>query len=99
MINASFLVGGIRSLTETRYGRLLLLKVALFVAMVCLAAINRQHLLPRLCQGAGSDDSVATVQRLVRNTLAEATLGIGIILIVGMLGVMAPAVDMASHVH
>jgi putative copper resistance protein D len=98
-VNASFLIGGIQSLTDTRYGRLLLLKVALFAAMVCLAAINRQHLLPRLCGESGVDQSILNVQRLVRNTLAELTLGAGIILIVGMLGIMAPAVDMTSHLH
>jgi putative copper resistance protein D len=98
-INASFLVGGIRNLTDTPYGQLLLLKITLFAAMVCLATINRQHLLPRLCSGAGIGQSVPTVRWLVRSTLAELTLGLGIILIVGILGITAPAVDMVSHVH
>ena len=98
-INASFLVGGIQSLTDTGYGRLLLLKITLFAAMVCLAGINRQYLLPRLCGDGGIDPGPQTVQRLVRSTLAEIGFGLGIILIVGTLGIMAPATDMAAHVH
>jgi copper resistance protein D len=98
-INASFLVGGMQNLIDTRYGRLLLLKLALFAAMVCLAAINRQYLLPRLCKGVGTDRNDPTAQQLVRSTLVEFTLGLGIVLIVGILGITAPAVDMASHAH
>jgi putative copper resistance protein D len=98
-INVSFLVGGIQNLTETRYGRLLVLKLALFVAMFCLATINRQYLLPRLCGDARIDQSVSMVQRLVRSALVEIALGLGIIMIVGALGIMAPAIDMTTHVH
>ena len=65
--------------------------------MVCLAAINRQYLLPRICGNAGIDESCLTVQRLVRSTLAETALGLGIIVIVGVLGIMAPAIDMTGH--
>jgi copper resistance protein D len=98
-INASFLVGGIQGLIDTRYGRLLLLKIALVAVMVCLATINRQYLLPQLCSGAGIDQSIPTVRWLVRSTLVEFTLGLAIILIVGVLGITAPAVEMASHAH
>jgi copper resistance protein D len=35
----------------------------------------------------------------LRGVLAELTLGFGIILIVGMLGIIAPATDMTSHLH
>ena len=97
-INASFLIGGIHSLTDTRYGRLLLLKIVLFAGMVLLAGINRQYFLPRLCGDVGNDKCLV-VQRLVRSTLAEMSLGLGIILIVGILGIMAPANDMAGHLH
>jgi putative copper resistance protein D len=96
-INVSFLVGRIQNLTETGYGRLLVLKLVLFVTMFCLATINRHNLLPRLCDYAGNDQSCLTVQRLVRSTLAETALGLGIIVIVGVLGIMAPAIDMTDH--
>jgi putative copper resistance protein D len=95
-INAWFLTGGMQSLVDTGYGRLLLLKIALFAAMVALAGINRQYLLPRL-RGDGVAQEPQAVRWLVRNTLVEITIGMGIIIIVGMLGIMAPATDMAAH--
>lgn len=98
-INAAFLLGGTHSLIDTAYGRLLLLKVVLFAAMVSLAGINRQSLLPRLSDHVGIDHGSRTVQRLICSAVAEMALGIAIILIVGMLGIMAPANDMAAHLH
>jgi len=98
-LNASFLVGGAEDLTNTRYGRWLLLKMTLFAAMVSLAVINRQFLLPRLCGDIGIVSGSRTVQRIIRSALAEIALGVGIIVIVGMIGIMAPATDMALHVH
>ena len=106
-INASFLVGGMQNLIETRYGQLLLLKVTLFAMMLCLAGFNRQYLLPRLYGNARNDLGndfrndlgSRTVQWLVRSALIEISFGLGIIVIVGMLGIMAPATDMAAHVH
>jgi putative copper resistance protein D len=96
-INAAFLLGGMHSLIDTDYGRLLLLKVVLAAAMVGLAGINRQYLLPRLfdCPGAAS----GTVQKLVRSALIEIALGVAILCIVGALGIMPPANEMAAHMH
>jgi putative copper resistance protein D len=99
IINASFLIGGMPALVGTSYGRLLLLKVTLFAGMVCLAGINREYLLPRLAGDIGRNSASRPLQELVRNTLIEIALGIGVILIVGMLGIMAPATDMHNHIH
>ena len=41
LINSVFLIGSMKALVATPYGRLLIVKVALFVAMVGLALINR----------------------------------------------------------
>jgi copper resistance protein D len=98
-INAWFLIGGMQGLVGTSYGRLLLLKITLFAAMVCLAGINREYLLPRLSGDIGTEVGSRTVQWLVRSTLGEVALGIGVIVIVGMLGIMAPAIDMHGHLH
>lgn len=98
-INAAFLLNGMHNLIDTSYGQLLLLKIVLFAAMLCLAGINRQHLLPQLRENADFKDSARTVYRLLRNSLAEIALGLVIILIVGTLGVMAPASEMAPHMH
>jgi copper resistance protein D len=99
IINAWFLIGGMQGLVGTSYGRLLLLKITLFAAMVCLAGINREYLLPRLSDDIGTEVGSRTVQWLVRSTLGEVALGIGVIVIVGMLGIMAPAIDMYVHLH
>ena len=98
-VNAAFLLGGMHSLIDTEYGRLLLLKIALFAAMVSLAGINRQYLLPRLCNGGGTDQPSATVRKLVRSALVEIALGLAIVCIIGLLGIMPPANEMAAHMH
>jgi putative copper resistance protein D len=98
-INAAFLLGGVHSLINTAYGRLLLLKVLLFAAMVSLAGINRQSLLPRLSDHVGTEQGARTVQQLVRSALVEIAIGIAIVLIVGVLGIMAPANELTAHLH
>ena len=98
-VNALFLIGRTQALAGTDYGRLLLLKITLFAAMVGLAGINRQYLLPRLCGEVAMDQGSRTVRWLVRSTLVEIAVGLGVILIVGMLGIMAPASNMPAHFH
>ena len=94
-INAAFLLGGIQDLTNSAYGRMLLLKVLLAAAMVCLAGFNRQYLLPRLSGGA--EGASANVRTLVRSALIEIALGLAILCIVGVLGIMPPANAIAAH--
>lgn len=96
-VNAAFLLGGMHSLIDTAYGRLLLLKIVLFAAMVSLAGINRQYLLPRL--HAGADQASPTVRTLIRSALVEMALGLLIVCIVGLLGIMPPATEMIGHMH
>ena len=44
LVNTWMLAGSLAALLETDYGRLLLPKIALFVAMVAIASINRLRL-------------------------------------------------------
>jgi putative copper resistance protein D len=90
IVNTWNLVGSLPALTETDYGFLLLLKIGLFVAMVCIAAFNRLQLTPQL----GDPDAMRQLQR---NSLIEAGLGLIIIAIVGALGTMSPAIHI--HIH
>ncbi|WP_298257443.1 copper homeostasis membrane protein CopD [Bradyrhizobium sp.] len=99
LVNAAFLLGGMHSLIDTAYGRLLLLKVVLFAAMVCLAGINRQYLVPRLYGSRGTGGASATARRFVQSALVEIAMGLAIVCIVGALGIMAPANDMAAYLH
>ncbi len=86
-VNSWFLVGGVPGLLGTPYGRLLLLKLALFAAMVAVAAVNRQHLTPQLHEGVAP---TAALQRLRRNALIETALGLAILMVVGALGTEPP---------
>jgi copper resistance protein D len=107
MINAWFLVGGTVNLVSTEYGRLLELKIALFVGMVFLAAVNRLHLMPQTSPAAEIRGPGAVPQGLRSGTtlllegsaLLEASIGLVIICIVGVLGVTPPAAEMHVHIH
>jgi putative copper export protein/mono/diheme cytochrome c family protein len=87
IVNTIFLAGSVPALLGTPYGRLLLLKISLFVAMVAIAAVNRLKLTPQLATGPAAPAS----RRLQRNASIEAALGLIIIVIVGALGTMPPA--------
>lgn len=88
--NTWFLAGSIPALVGTDYGHLLLAKIALFVAMVCIAAVNRTNLTARLALGATSEAARVALRQLKRNSVAEATLGFLILVIVGKLGTIPP---------
>jgi putative copper resistance protein D len=86
-INTWYLAGSLQALTDTDYGRLLLTKVALFLVMVAIAAINRLHYTPRLAQVASAFATQEALRHLRRNTVIEVVLGAIIICIVAVLGV------------
>ncbi len=81
LINSWHLVSGPGDLIATPYGRLLALKIALFVIMVAVAAVNRLRLTPRLPE---------TARALRRNSMAEVALGLAVLLTVGVLGTLPP---------
>jgi copper resistance protein D len=93
IVNSWFLVGSLPHLVCTAYGRLLMVKLGLFTAMVSLASINRFKLVPRLLRSAYPIDAV--VRLLERNALIEIVLGFAILAIVGVLGAIPPA----AHMH
>jgi len=91
LVNSWFLVGSPEALPTTPYGRLLLLKVALLAAMVALAADNRLRLAPRLNAAlAGGLPPEIWLRRLRGRVRGELLLGLGVLLAVGALGVLAP---------
>lgn len=97
-INARYLAGSISALAATDYGHLLLMKVALFLGMVAVAAINRFRLKPRLVQNASATAAQDALRQLRRNTLIEIVMGATIIAIVAVLGVTPPGLH-ANHSH
>lgn len=88
-INSWNLLDGPRDLIATAYGNLLLAKLALFAIMLGFAAINRLRLTPRLPQHRA-------MTALVRNTMAEIVLGLGVLGVVAALGVTEPGAH-AGH--
>ena len=88
IINSWNLLGGPRDLITTDYGRLVLLKIGLFVAMVGIAAANRFHFTPQL-------PAAGALRALQRNSLAETGLGLCVLLFVGALGTLSPS----GHAH
>lgn len=88
VINSWNLLGGPRDLVTTDYGRLVLLKIGLFTAMIGIAAVNRLYLTPRLPDAGALRD-------LQRNSLAETGLGLCALLAVGVLGTLSPS----GHAH
>jgi putative copper resistance protein D len=88
IVNSWYEVATLGNLFTTSYGQLVMVKIALFAAMVGIASLNRFHLTPRLA-------TAGTVRRLRQTSLAETGLGFAAVLVAGFLGAMAPA----SHAH
>jgi putative copper resistance protein D len=91
LTNSYFLVGSLRALVTTEYGRLLMLKVLLFVIMMGLGACNLLRFKPQLAlaneQNATQRDAL---RKLMRNVIAELCLGTLIVFIVSALGATPP---------
>jgi putative copper resistance protein D len=91
LTNSYFLVGSLRALVTTGYGRLLTLKVLLFVIMIGFGACNLLRFKPQLAlaneQNAKQRDAL---RKLMRNVIAELCIGTLIVLIVGALGATPP---------
>jgi copper resistance protein D len=89
-INTWYLAGSIRALTETDYGHLLLIKIALFLVMLALATINRLRLTPAVTVDAGERPARRALRQLRRNVVIEIGAGAVILSLVAVLGVTSP---------
>ena len=93
VVNTWVLAGSVAALTDTDYGQLLLVKIALFLVMLLFAAINRLRLTPQLAPSSGIDAVKGALRRLNRNTLIEAALGAIVIAVVSILGTMPSGLE------
>jgi copper resistance protein D len=84
-INTLLLVGSLRALIGTPYGRLLVVKILLFVTMIGVASINRFRLAPRIPEDPGA------LRVLGRSVALEQSLGLTVLGIVSVLGTWPPA--------
>ncbi len=91
VVNTWFLSGSVPALLGTLYGQLLLLKITLFAAMIAVASVNQRGLLPCLADSATSATvCLQTVRQLRRNASIEASLGVFVLAIVGVIGILPP---------
>ncbi|WP_407147869.1 copper homeostasis membrane protein CopD [Bradyrhizobium sp. ORS 86] len=95
IVNGVILVGSFYGLVATEYGRLLMLKIAMFAVMLAFAAANRFRLTPQLAS-TGKEQSAAALHRLIRNSAIETALGLGILVIVALLGTLHPATHLVD---
>ncbi|HUE19084.1 MAG TPA: CopD family protein, partial [Stellaceae bacterium] len=94
IINATYLVGSLAGFFGTDYGRLLLLKIALFALLVGIATFNREVLTPRLHlnpRGSKQREASTALRNLRNNSVLEAGLGLAVLAIVALLGTLVPA--------
>lgn len=98
IVNTYYLAGSVAALLHTDYGRLLLIKIALFLAMVAIATVNRFRLTPQLLQQTSIAASRDALRQLRRNAAIETLAGVLVIAIVAALGTMPPAIH-AAHQH
>jgi putative copper resistance protein D len=94
VLNTLLLVGSTPALVDTPYGRLLGLKILLFLAMVGLAFFNRFRLLPLL---QPEPEASAATAALARSVLCEQGLGLAILAVVSVLGTWPPAIHAGAH--
>ncbi|MCK1711634.1 MULTISPECIES: copper homeostasis membrane protein CopD [unclassified Bradyrhizobium] len=93
LVNSWFLVGSVSNLLKTPYGQILLGKLALFAAMLALAAANRFWLVPRMIETReDAGEPAVWLGRLRYHVLGEQFLGLMVLLAVSVLGTMRPAV-------
>jgi putative copper resistance protein D len=92
LINSWFLVGlsGILHMWSSTYGILLLIKVAAFLAMIGLAGLNRFFHTPTLARGLEARDPAAALNSLRTSVIIESLLGFAVIVLVAILGMLAP---------
>jgi copper resistance protein D len=87
LVNTWFLAGSVASITGTDYGRLLMVKLALFAVMFSVATVNRIALAERL-------PDAAAIRQLRINCGVEFILGIAVIVIASTLGTLPPPLHM-----
>jgi copper resistance protein D len=91
LVNAWFLVGPshVLEIASTGWGRLMLLKLLLFAAMLGLAGLNRYRLTPRLEADLAAAPGPA-LRTLRRSVGLEAGLGLAVLALVAALGTLPP---------
>ena len=96
LVNSWVLVGPshLLSMATTRYGQLLIAKLALFGLMLGLAAANRFRLTPAFHQAIERGGPVPAISRLRLSVIYESTAALAILALVAWLGTLEPPMSM-----
>ena len=86
-LNTLILVGSAGALVDTAYGRLLALKIALYLTMVAIALVNRFRLSPMVLRERMTGTPAAA---LYRSVLIEQAVGVAVLVAVSVLGTWPP---------
>lgn len=84
------------ALVETDFGRVLLVKIAVVLAVALLAGWNRYRLMPAVLADSGFADRGAASTRMQRVVRIEAVLLVGVLGLTGFLVDRSPAPDMGA---
>src|SRR4030095_6509704 len=86
-------VGDLRTLFGTDYGRVLLFKLVLFIAMLGFGALNFLSTGPRLRHAAqGNTNDLSWARKALRRIGAESLLALPVFFVTGLLTVLPPGV-------
>ena len=86
-------VGNLRTLFGTDYGRVLLFKLVIFIAMLGFGALNFLSTGPRLLQAAqGNTSDLSLARKALRRIGAESFLALLVFFVTGLLTVLPPGV-------
>ncbi len=94
-VNGAFLVGadGLPMLAGSLYGRLLLVKLLLFAAMLACAAANRFWLTPKLASAIQEMSPDGALGSLRRSVAIEGTFAVLILGLVAWMGTLEPPIS------
>ncbi|MCW2854045.1 MAG: hypothetical protein JWM84_3709, partial [Nocardioides sp.] len=84
------ILGSWGGLVDTRYGQLLLVKIAIVGLVLLLAAYNRFRLLPHVRSSPGHQQALALAREVRTTVLAEAGLLVTLLLVTGFLVNQSP---------
>lgn len=78
------------------YGKLLIIKLLLFGAMLAIAGVNRWRLTPALEVAIGNNDPASAIVRLRWSLLAEGSAAFAILALVAWLGTLEPLAEIGA---
>ncbi len=93
IINTCFIVGSFSAMVITDYGKLLCLKLFLFLLILGIATINRYRLVPMISSRTATSEERSAVDLLRRLQLfvtTEFSLAVAIVAVVSILGITPP---------